>query len=176
MQTRDLVHIALLIALCAALGYLMAFVPNVELISAAVFASGSLQGVRRGAVIGAGAELIYAGFNPYGVSPPPLYAAQVIGMSAVGAGGGGLRRALAACPWPLQAALAGGSGFVLTLLYDVLTNTAIWLGARESSNWMAVVAMGLCFPFPLAHVIANTVSFAVVTPAVRSALLRRSPA
>ncbi len=176
MQTRDLVHIALLVALCAALGYLMAGVPNVELISAAVFTSGSLQGVRRGALIGAAAELIYAGLNPYGVSPLPLYAAQVAGMSAIGAGGGALSRALAARPWAVRVALAGGSGFVLTLLYDVLTNSAIWLGARESSRWVAVVLAGLSFPFPLAHALGNTVGFALVTPAVRSALLRRSPA
>jgi hypothetical protein len=176
MQTRELVHIALLVALCAAVGYVMSGVPNVELISAAIFTSGTLQGVRRGAVIGAMAELIYAGFNPYGVSPLPLYAAQVAGMGLIGAAGGAVSPLFARQPRPLQVLLAGTAGLVLTLLYDVLTNSAIYLGARESSTWMAVVVGGLSFPFPLAHVIGNTVGFALVTPAVRSALLRRSPA
>lgn len=176
MQTRDLVHIALLVALCAAVGYAMSGVPNVELISAAIFTSGTLQGVRRGALIGAMAELIYAGFNPYGVSPLPLYAAQVAGMGMIGAAGGAVSPLLARQPRPLQVLLAGTAGLVLTLLYDVLTNSAVYLGARESSSWMAVVVGGLSFPFPLAHAIGNTIGFALVTPAVRSALLRRSPA
>ena len=176
MQTRELVHIALLVAVCAAVGYAMSGVPNVELISAAIFTSGTLQGVRRGALIGAMAELIYAGFNPYGVSPLPLYAAQVAGMGIIGAAGGAVSPLLARQSRPLQVLLAGTAGLVLTLLYDVLTNSAVYLGARESSSWMAVVVGGLSFPFPLAHAIGNTIGFALVTPAVRSALLRRSPA
>ena len=41
-RTRLLVRTALWIAMCVALGYLMAGVPNIELISAAVFTCGAL--------------------------------------------------------------------------------------------------------------------------------------
>src|SRR5262249_55598581 len=90
--TRDRVEIALMAALCVALGYALASVPNVELISAATFTCGARAGARRGAVVGALAEALFAGFNPQGISPPPLYAAQILGFALLGAAGG-LRRA-----------------------------------------------------------------------------------
>jgi uncharacterized membrane protein len=176
LETRELVHTALLVALCVAVGYLLAGIPNVELLSAAIFTSGVLKGARRGALVGGLAESIYAGLNPYGVSPPPLLAAQILGMSSIGAAGGWLRGLLAVRSWGVQAVLAGASGFVLTLVYDVLTNSAIFLTARESSSWAAVVIAGLSFPFPLAHALGNSASFALVAPAVRGAVLGRGAA
>ena len=102
MDTRELIHTALLVAVCVALGYLMAAVPNVELISVAIFTAGTLKGVRRGALIGALAEGIYAGVNPYGVSPLPLLVSQILGMSVLGAAGGVFARQPAQLPPLLQ--------------------------------------------------------------------------
>ncbi|MFQ5601384.1 MAG: hypothetical protein ACE5G2_12640 [Candidatus Krumholzibacteriia bacterium] len=176
MHTRELIHTALMVALCVALGYLMAGVPNVELISAAIFACGALSGVRRGALVGLLAELIYAGMNPYGISPPPLFLAQLCGMAAIGAAGGTLRRVDASRAWAAQVLFAGSSGFLLTLFYDLLTNSAIYVTVRESSSWAAVVLAGLSFPFPLAHPLGNSVGFALLVPAVRRAVPHRSVA
>ena len=176
MDTRELVQTALLVAACVAVGYLLAAVPNVELISACIFTAGVLKGVRRGAVVGGLAELIYAGFNPYGVAPLPLLGAQVLGMTLIGATGGifgACTRRSHAVP---QAWLAGVLGFVLTLVFDVLTNTAGYLMARESTPLVAYVLAGLSFPFPLAHALTNAAGFALLVPSVRRALRRRSPA
>ncbi|UCE02443.1 MAG: hypothetical protein JSW67_14555 [Candidatus Latescibacterota bacterium] len=174
METRDLIQTSLLVALCVALGYLMIFVPNLELISAAIFTAGVLTGVRRGVVIGLLAETIYAGFNPMGASAPPLFLAQVVAMAIVGGAGGVFAAVVRTQSWPRQALLAGISGLLLTLFYDVLTNSAVYLSVRESSSWAAVVIGGLSFPFPLAHALGNAVGFALIVPAVRRSLERWS--
>ena len=89
METRELVQTALLVAVSVAVGYLLAPVPNFELISACIFTAGVLQGVRRGAVVGALAELLYSSLNPYGAAPLPLLVSQVLGMTAIGVFTGG---------------------------------------------------------------------------------------
>jgi hypothetical protein len=173
--THDTVRTALLAALCAVVGYLLAGVPNIELISTAVFTCGLLLGVRRGAVIGLLGEAIYAGLNPNGISPPPLFVAQVASFALLGAAGGLVRPVFARLPWILQAVVAAACGFVLTLVYDVLTNLAVWVTVRESASLAAIVVGGLSFPFPLAHAAVNTAAFGLIVPAVRRAVLRRSP-
>jgi hypothetical protein len=166
MSTHELARTALMVALCAAIGYLFAGIPNIELITAAVFTCGVLTGVRRGALVGLLAEGIFAGINPNGVSPPPLYASQLIGFTLIGAGGGALHRILPRLPVPLQVGIAFTSGFLLTLIFDILTNTAIWLMFRSSSKWVATLVGGLTFPFPLAHPLVNAAGFALVVPPV----------
>lgn len=173
--TRDLVLTALLAALCAAVGYLFSGIPNVELISAAVFACGAGMGPKRGAAVGALAEAVYAGFNRYGVSAPPLYAAQVLGFALLGAAGGAVGPLLRRVPWGVAVFLSAASGFTCTLGWDVLTNSAIWVMAREQS-FVRVVWGGLVFPFPFAHALSNTVGFACVVPAVIRALRHRRTA
>lgn len=176
MDTRDLIHTALLVAVCVAMGYLLAAIPNIELISACVFTAGVLKGVRRGSLIGGLAELIYAGLNPYGVAPLPLLMSQILGMMVIG-GAGGLfgiwARWLSAVQ---QVWLAGACGFVLTLLYDLCTNSAGYLMVRETTPYLAYLLAGLSFPFPLAHAIGNAAGFALLAPSVRRALQRWSQA
>ena len=172
--TRDRVRTALLAALCATIGYLLAGVPNVELISAAVFVCGALLGVRRGALIGLLSEGIYAGLNPNGLSPPPLFVAQIIGFVLLGAGGGAVGPLLRRSSLGLQAGIAAVCGLTLTLVYDVLTNIAVWFMAREAASLVAVVIGGLSFPFPLAHAAVNTLAFGAIVPAVLRAVQRRS--
>lgn len=173
--TRDLVQTALLAALCAAVGYLFSSLPNVELISATTFACGVWAGPRRGALVGALAEAVYAGFNRYGVSPPPLYAAQILGFAFLGAAGGVLGPMLRRVPGAVAVFLSAASGFACTLAYDLLTNAAIWVMAREQP-FVRVVWGGLVFPFPFAHALGNTVAFACVVPAVMRALRHRRAA
>lgn len=173
MSSKPLIQTALLTALCVAIAYAFAPVPNVELLSAAVFTSGVLLGARRGAAVGAVSEGLYSAFNPYGMAPPPLYAAQLVGFALIGGAGGALARPLRASRLGVQVALCAVAGFVLTLVYDVLTNSAAYLTARESTTWAAMLLGGLSFPFPLAHPGGNAVGFALLVPAVVRAVARR---
>jgi len=173
LETRELIQTALLIALCAAVGYIMMSVPNVELISAAIFTGGLLVGARRGALIGGMAEAIYAGLNPNGVSAPPLFVAQVLGMTLIGFTGGALSGRFESLGRGVQIGAAACAGLLLTLVYDVLTNSALYVSLRETTTWAALILGGLTFPFPFAHALGNTIAFALVSPAVVAAIRRR---
>jgi uncharacterized membrane protein len=173
VQTRDLIQTALMVALCVAIGYLMIPIPNIELLSAAVFTCGVLRGSRRGALVGVLTMVLFGSINPMGISPPPMFVAQLLGMGIVGGAGGLLGRVSAP---GLLAGLAAVAGFVLTVLNSVLVDTGGWLAFRESTSWGAMVFGGLNFPFPLARPLINTVSFGLVVPAVVAAMAgRRTP-
>jgi len=170
VQTRDLIQTALMVALCVAIGYLMIPIPNVELLSAAVFVCGVLRGSRRGALVGVLTMVLFGSINPMGVSPPPMFVAQLLGMGIVGAAGGLLGGERSPRRLALWSAIAG---FLLTVLNSVLVDSGGWLAFRESASWWAMVLGGLSFPFPLARPLINTVSFGLVVPAVVGALAGR---
>lgn len=88
VRTRSIALMAVFVALAWALGLLFMHIPNVELITFAVFASGCLLGARRGAAVGATAMGLYSGLNPMGMPFPPVFAAQVFATALVGAVGG----------------------------------------------------------------------------------------
>lgn len=117
---RRTVRIALVAALAAALGFLFAPIPNVELFSFSLFMGGCLLGWRGGSQAALLAVGLYYGLNPYGSSLalPLLFAAQLAaGLAIAGLGalyaallpparGRGRLRRLAVLPFALPAALA----------------------------------------------------------------------
>ena len=135
MQTRDLIQTALMVALCVAIGYLMVFIPNVELLSAAVFVCGVLRGSRRGALVGVLTMVLFGTINPMGVSPLPMFVAQLLGMAVVGAAGGLLAAEASARRLAVWSAVAG---FLLAVFNSVLVDTGGWVAFRESTSWWAV--------------------------------------
>jgi hypothetical protein len=174
MTSRKIAELAVFVALVVALGYALAGVPNVELMTLATFVSGTTLGSRSGAFVGAAAMGIYSSLNPYGLAPPPVFAAQVIGMGITGLAGGAARghggegrgaRLLASIP------LGGVIGAGLALLYDALTNLGTaWSIGMLRDPW-PVVAGGIAFG--AWHVAWNAVVFAVAAPALIAALRRR---
>jgi len=105
-----------------------------------------------------------------GISPPPMFVAQVIGMGTVGIVGGLLSGTLTSRRLVILSAVAG---FFLTVFNSVLVDTGGWVAFRESTSWWAMVIGGLTFPFPLARPLINTLSFGLVVPAVVGALAGR---
>jgi len=95
----------MLAAACVVLGYLFMPVPNVEMITAAIFLSGLWTGPRHGLIIGLTAEALFSLSNPMGFPPPPLLAAQLAGMGLAG-WTGGMLRGLVARVLPLRLLLA----------------------------------------------------------------------
>lgn len=172
MSTRSVAIVALLAALVAALGFLLAGVPNVELASLAAFSSGTAVGARRGAAAGAIGMGLYSSLNPYGAAPPPTWVAQVAAFALIGATGG----ALAGRPddgtlasWRGSVLLAG-IGLVLTVVFDTLTNwgTAVAVGAGRDP-WPFLVAG---WAFGLWHVVWNVAFFAILGPPIVRMLRR----
>ena len=89
---------AAFIALAVTLGFLLAAVPNIELVTLTVFLGGAATGVRNGLLIGALSALLHSGLNPLGLPLPFVFVAQVIGWALVGLCGACLVARLVAMP------------------------------------------------------------------------------
>ena len=167
-RERPIILAALFTALSVALGFLLAAIPNVELMTLSVFMGGVFCGVRLGGVIGALSILFYSVLNPLGPAPPPLLVAQIAGFFVIGASGGiagprirpERRRTIIATAF---------FGLALTLLYDALTTFAtafIALGAGvEGMSGIFLAGAG----FIAWHVGINTAVFAAaVVPLIKA--------
>ncbi|NVM36290.1 MAG: ECF transporter S component [Candidatus Lokiarchaeota archaeon] len=71
-------------ALAIVLGYLLAYIPNIELFTLTIFLSGFILGKRDGMIIGFLSSFIFCFFNPLGASPLPLLAFQLTHYSITG--------------------------------------------------------------------------------------------
>jgi hypothetical protein len=169
-RATSIVRTALFTALCVAFGFLFAEVPNVELMTVAVFLGGVILGTRRGALVGALSILVFSLFNPYGPPLPPLLVAQVTGFTIVGITGGILRGRLARIDGA-AVLLSAIAGLVLTLLYDALTTVATAIVTLGSDGFIGGLAgffvVGALFV--IVHALSNTVVFCVVVvPVLRA--------
>ncbi len=138
-------------------------IPNFEPLTLVMFCSGVLLGVRDGALIGALTMLVYSLLNPYGAVHPLVLLAQVLGEAVTGGAGG----AFAALGLPgrsiaARAATLAAGGFLLTALFDLITNLATGIVFGQMK---ATLIGGI--PFSLFHIATNVAMFAVVgTPLV----------
>jgi hypothetical protein len=136
-------------------------IPNFEVLTLVVFASGVLLGARDGALVGTVTMLLYSLLNPYGLAHPIVTAAQVAGEAVAGLTGG-LAAGLATQPTAVRVAALAGIGAVLTAFYDLLTNLASGL---VYGQLRVVLLAGLLFA--LWHIGTNAALFAIVgTPLV----------
>jgi uncharacterized membrane protein len=147
-------------ALSVALGYLLVFIPNVELISASIFASGWLFGSSVGLTVGALSFAIFSFFNPLGASLPPLLLAQIVGGMLLGATGGFLKSFLSGVPLIAKGIVLGIGGGLLTLVYDVITNIGGFIAFTTEKTFLAYLAAGIAFS--LLHIFSNTLIFALL--------------
>jgi hypothetical protein len=161
LRIRDLILMAIFIALAVAGGLVMAQIPNVELVSVTIFLSGMLLGIGRGIVVGAVAEFLYSSFNPYGVAAPPLLIAQVISMMLIGAAGGVIKNLYGSRVPPVW--LLGLAGFLLTFIFDLLTTLSFTVVVGSGlAGFLTAVAFGLYFY--LAHEASNALAFGLMLP------------
>ncbi len=175
-RARPVAATAMFIALSVALGFLLAPVPNVELVTLSVFVSGVLLGPGRGAVVGSVAMALYSGFSPNGsgAAIPPMYAAQIVAMGVAGLAGGVSARfwtsPFGRTPW--RAAVAGAvAGVVLTALYQSLVIVGLAIAAPEFNEGFFAVLVANAF-FSTIHLVSNAVIFAVVGPALLAKVAR----
>jgi len=171
MNRRGLVLSALFVSLTVALGYLLAGIPNVEMMSLCVFLGGVFTGARRGALIGGLSAAIFAFFNPYGASQPPLILSQAAGFALMGAAGGILRGKILGDGY-MAVVISALSGFFMTLLYDTMTTAALAYVILGPEGFAGGVAgfFGAGLVFILVHVTVNTIIFSqAVVPIVKVA-------
>ncbi|MFX0104537.1 MAG: ECF transporter S component [Candidatus Hodarchaeota archaeon] len=71
-------------ALAIVLGFLLVYIPNIELFTLTIFLSGFILGKRDGIIVGFLSSFIFCFFNPLGASPLPLLTFQLIHYSMTG--------------------------------------------------------------------------------------------
>jgi hypothetical protein len=173
---RQPVLLGLFTGTAVGVGYLLAGVPNVELMTLVIALAGAVLGFRGGMVAGVLAASIFSLGSPYGLPHPVLLLAQAIGLGLAGAVGSWssppLTRALSNHNPPLAMIWAGGAGLVATICYDLLTNLAIIL----TFDLEPLVVLAGAVPFFLVHAGVNTAVFSVLLPVLlpRLALLGRA--
>lgn len=147
-------------------GYIFIFVPNVEIITAIIFLAGLLLGPRNGILVGVIAQSLFSTLNPYGISPPPLFVAQIANRALVGYVGGRFGRFNYELIkfWRI-AVYFGITGLLLTWLFDIMTDLSSFFQSGFSIQQMKLTFL-LGLGWYLVHGIGNTVIFAVALPFV----------
>ena len=167
-------------ALAVVLGYMLVFLPNIEIFTLMIFLSGFILGKRDGAVVGLMSSFIFVFFNPYGISPLPLFAYQLAHYSLVGILGGlthsYLRRKEYFKPeedlYVFRVILLFAIiGAVITFVYDILSTLigAISIFGTLETFW-ATYIFGL--PFTIIHLIGNTLGFIFILPGLIQLIYR----
>jgi len=173
-RTRRALLACLLVAVAVSLGFALAGIPNVELVTLVVFVSGFLLGPAYGAGVGALSAVLFSLFNPLGAALPPLVASQAVGQTVVGVMGGLTGPLLARFRSRGIARLAaGGIGLALTFLYDVMTNVGAYAtiaGEKSIEGLGKFVAAGILFV--VLHIVWNTMLFAAALVAILRVLDR----
>ncbi len=139
-------------ALAISLGYLLSFIPNVELVLPAIFISGFITGFSGGILTGIMTFLIYGYFNPFGPSPLFLLLSQITGGAIVGISGG-IYRIIN----KKNVFICGILGFTSILFYDIITTITGFIIFLTKNTFIGYVIAGL--PFILIHILSGTFVF-----------------
>ena len=173
MNLNKLVRASIFAALAIGAGFSLLMIPNVELITVIIFTAGLYLGPAWGIIVGGTAEMIFSGMNPLGsgLSFPPLFFAQIVGMAGVGFTGGILRRIFLLKEYSLNKIIAVGiTGLMLTFIFDSLTTLSYPLSAGfDFSRTMGLYISGI--GFTLLHQIANGFIFAFGVPRITKFLV-----
>lgn len=167
-------------ALSVVLGYMLVFLPNIEIFTLMIFLSGFILGKRDGAVIGLMSSFIFVFFNPYGISPLPLFAYQLAHYSLVGILGGLTHSYLKKKDYfkPEEdlyvfrvLLLFAIIGALVTFVYDILSTLigALSIFGTIETFW-ATYIFGL--PFTTIHLIGNTLGFIFILPGLIQLIYR----
>jgi hypothetical protein len=156
-RASRIARISAFVALAVSLGFLLAPVPNVELVTLAVFLGGAVSRPAGGAAIGALAAALHSGLNPLGLPLPLVLVAQIVGLTLVGLVGGSAGRRLPARHGAVSAPRLVAVGAGLTAIYQLLVNLA--LGVHLDAVGPTLL-LGL--PFAGLHLASNMLVFGLL--------------
>lgn len=156
-----LTRAASFVAVGIALGYLLAPVPNVELVTATCFCAGYLLGAGAGLLCSILIEALFAGFHPMGSSFGLTLVAQCLGMGGAGLLGAIARPIIGKRMSAVRVILVTLFGIFATLWFDLLTNLAFPVAAGFSFE-QTMASFVLAAPFAAIHFASNTLVFMLV--------------
>ncbi len=176
-KNRRIAYTGFFIALVIGVGFALILVPNVELVTAIIFLSGVLMGVKTGLIVGLIGEFLFSVMNPLGsgILFPPMLIAQMIAMSIIGVTGGLLQKILLKDKiGRKEVFLIGGVGFLLTLIYDILVSMAFPITSGFTINeTIGAVLAGL--GFSIVHIVVNTIIFFLLIPVISRKIYNAIP-
>lgn len=165
-NTKDVAFTGIYIGLILGIGYALAFIPNVELVTSMVFLSGVLMGTRRGLLIGCVGEFLFSLLNPVGsgILFPPMLIAQVLSMGLIGSIGGRFHNFV--INWPsnlVNYLIIGSLGILLTIIYDIMVSIAFPIAAGFNVKAIAITLVtGVAFS--AIYIFTNALVFIFVIP------------
>ena len=173
ISVTEIALIGILSALAVAGGYLFIAIPNVEIFTYTIFLSGLLLGQRNGMLVGVIASSIFSTFNPYGISPLPLFIAQALSRALVGYLGGRYAKfGLGNRRFWIRAIAFGVAGLILTWVYILLTFSSSMFSMGFSLEQLNIWFAGGIISY-LILTLNNVLIFALVLPFVSRELSRR---
>ena len=167
-------------ALAVVFGYMLAYIPNIEVFTLTIFLSGFILGKKEGFFVGLLSSTIFTFFNPLGVSPPPLYLYQVVHYSLTGLSGGLLRNFLNNKKFfkPKEdlyvfpvIVLFGIVGGVITFIYDLLSTFFGALLFSQSLNYFITTYIS-GIAFTSIHLIGNILGFIFLLPGLIQLIMK----
>ena len=160
MNVHRISLFAMLVSLSVATNYALIGVPNVKIMDFIVFMGGFCLGPLAGALIGIFTWAVYGAINPYGFIPQ-IWLATMFSEAFYGLVGGLLGKNLASSDVDNQrirlSIFLGTTGFILTLVYDLITNVVYAL----AFDLPIIVSVALGAPFAILHELSNAAIFAV---------------
>ncbi len=172
--SRRIALVAVYAALVLVAGYVLAYIPNIELVTCLLFVGGYCFRVGTGSLIAVVVSAIFSYFNPMGPSPPVLYAFQVLFYLCVAVLGGEIGRLRQRRQFKIAtktAVVLGVLGFGITLAFDIGSTFAMYLPIVDW-NWVAVWPYWFTgIVFSILHLASNPLVFALLLPVVANAIL-----
>ena len=167
-------------ALAVVFGYMLAFIPNIEIFTLTIFLSGFILGKKEGLIVGLLSSMIFTFFNPLGTSPLPLLLYQIAHYSLTGFLGGLLRHYFNKRDYfkpkddlyifPILVIL-GLTGALITFSYDILsTFFGAMLFSQSYEYFLTTYLTGIIFT--TIHLIGNVLGFIFILPGLIQLIIK----
>ncbi len=167
-------------ALAVVLGYMLAYIPNIEIFTLMVFLAGFVMNKKDGAIVGLLSSIIFTFFNPFGPSPPPLFFYQLTHYSLTGALGGLTRDFLCNKKYfkPREdlyvfqiMLIFGVLGASITFIYDILSTLFGGLIVSIAVEYfIASYLSGIIFTS--IHLVGNILGFIFLLPGLIQLIIK----
>jgi len=158
MNSKKIAAIAILVALSIGTNYALVGIYNVKLMDLITFVSGFVFGPFVGVFVGVFSWAIYGVLNPYGFVLQ-IWVATMFSEAVYGVAGGLLHMVNTNFNgksfW--HVVFLGNLGFLLTLVYDLITNIAY----AHVLGQDVLIAMVIGAPFTLTHELSNALLFGI---------------
>lgn len=167
-------------ALAIVLGFMLVYLPNIELITLMIFLSGFIVGKIEGVLVGGLSSFIFCFFNPMGTSTFPLLIVQLIYYSSVGLIGALTKDLLKNRSFfkPMEdlyvypvLIIFGIIAASLTIIYSIFAELAGYISiAGAGVPFSTYFLIGI--PYTIIHVIGNLLGFVIILPGLIQLLCR----